>query len=243
MNTKIHIITPLYYGGEHRLEYFQQCITSLKSLINLDKFYFIFLVEPNSEKMVELIPNYFNKIILNNPFRYGMVLNHYIGFKYCFDVLSADFAILIEDDIVVSQDIYNLVQYCLCNNILNDNVLCLLNKHKQFNHENLLYQKETPDVLIQINNVKYLSTWGFGITKNYWNNKLHNMWKMDISVDSNLDLNMKDCGVVSPLISRTNNIGKIGHNYTEELWNLHNFKNINTASLYSDNIYNLININ
>lgn len=236
---KLNIITPIYYGGDHRIDYFKRYINHINKIYNLQNCNFIFLIEPDSEKMLDLIPDHWNKTFLINYYRFGPILNHYIGFKYCFDTLKSEFSILLEDDIIVSPDIYNLIQYCLSTNILDENVLCLLNKHSQFNPSHKLYQKNSKELLIQINDVKYLSGWGFGISKKFWENVLKNIWSMTISFDSNLDLNFKKCGVVTPVVSRANQIGEIGFNYTKSQWDSHGFADIQIENNYNDNLYRI----
>jgi hypothetical protein len=206
----LNIVTPVYYGGEHRLRYFKKYIEHVNKLYDLDSCHFIFLIEPNSENMVEMIPSHWNKTIFRNYYNFGPILNHHIGFKYCFDVLKLDFVLLLEDDIIVSPDIVNLTKYCLNSNILNENVLCLLNKHKQFNP-----------------------------THNIYNNETKNMLTMNIPFDSNLDLNFKKCGVVTPVISRANQIGEIGVNYTKSQWDQHGFASIEILDSYKENLYRI----
>jgi len=235
----LNIVTPVYYGGEHRLRYFKKYIEHVNKLYDLDSCHFIFLIEPNSENMVEMIPSHWNKTIFRNYYNFGPILNHYIGFKYCFDVLKLDFVLLLEDDIIVSPDIVNLTKYCLNSNILNENVLCLLNKHKQFNPTHNIYNNESKNMLMQINDVKYLSAWGFGISSNFWHTVLKNIWSMNIPFDSNLDLNFKKCGVVTPVISRANQIGEIGVNYTKSQWDQHGFASIEILDSYKENLYRI----
>lgn len=239
----LNIITPIYYGGEHRIEYFKKYIEHCNKLDNLDKCHFIFLVEPDSENMVDLIPTHWNKTLLRNYYKFGPIMNHYVGFKYCFDILKSEFAILLEDDIIVSPDIYNLITHCINSDILDENVLCLLNKHRLFNPTHTVYNDETKNSIIHINDVKYLSAWGFGISVKFWEFFLKNIWSMSISFDSNLDLNFKNCGVITPVISRANQIGEIGFNYTKHQWDQHGFASIKIIDSYKDNLYRIEKIN
>jgi len=208
----LNIVTPVYYGGEHRLRYFKKYIEHVNKLYDLDSCHFIFLIEPNSENMVEMIPSHWNKTIFRNYYNFGPILNHHIGFKYCFDVLKLDFVLLLED---------------------------VLNKHKQFNPTHNIYNNETKNMLMQINDVKYLSAWGFGISSNFWHTVLKNIWSMNIPFDSNLDLNFKKCGVVTPVISRANQIGEIGVNYTKSQWDQHGFASIEILDSYKENLYRI----
>ncbi len=235
----LYVTTPICYSSEERIEYFRKYIDHVNRLNNLNKIHFLFFVEPNSENMVDMIPNHWNKTIFRNYYRFKPSLNHYVAFNYCFDVLKLEFTLLLEDDIIVSPDIYNLIKYCLNSDSLDENVLCLLNKHKQFNPFHDIYSINSKDLLIQINNVKYLSCWGTGISNKFWQNVLKNCWSVNMPFDSNLDSNFKTCGVITPVVSRANQIGEIGFNYTKSQWDSHGFVNIEIENNYDKNLYRI----
>ena len=71
---------------------------------------------------------------------------------------------------------------------------------------------------------------------------MYKQWRMDITFDATIDSQCSLCNVISPLMSRTNQIGKIGLNYDIDLYNLHNFDSVD---IYKDKnviLYNCMNI-
>lgn len=67
---------------------------------------------------------------------------------------------------------------------------------------------------------------------------MYKQWRMDITFDATIDLQSSSCNVISPLVSRTNQIGKIGLNYHADLYNLHKFDSID---IYKDKDFILYN--
>jgi hypothetical protein len=238
----MNIITPLCYTSDERLEYFTQYIKHVNKLNNLDKIHFLFFVEPDSENMVEMIPNHWNKTIFRNYYRFKPALNHFVAFNYCFEVLKLDYAFLLEDDIICSPDLYELSMYCLQNNLLNDSLLCTLNKHFIFEKDHSIYNIPTDDVILKLNGCRYLSGWVLGVTRNFWEDIFLKLWRMNITFDAVIDTYYKECKVISPLISRTNQIGKVGFHYTNDIWNMHGFSSIRMSNNKNIKAYNLINV-
>jgi hypothetical protein len=220
----MHIITPLCYTSNERLEYFAQYIEHVNKLNNLDKINFLFFVEPDSENMVEMIPN------------------HFAAFNYCFEVLKLDYVFLLEDDIICSPDLYELSMYCLQNNLLEDSLLCTLNKHELYCPNDTLYNNKNINNLLCLKGNKYVSCWGTGVSKTFWYQHMYKQWRMDITFDATIDSQINLCKVVSPLVSRTNQIGKIGLNYHLNLYNLHNFDSISIHAGKDNILYNCISI-
>ncbi len=223
----MYIITPLCYTSDERIEYFTKYIEHVNKLNNLDKINFLFFVEPNTENMVDMIPSHWNKTIFRNYYRFKPELNHFVSFNYCFDYLKADYVFLLEDDIICSPDLYDLSMHCMQNNILEDSLLCTLNKHELYYSNHLLYSNRNPSYLLKLKGKKYLSCWGTGISKSFWFKYMFNQWQMNITFDTMLDNKNIEYNVISPLISRTNQIGKIGYHYTDSVWQSHGFSNIN----------------
>ena len=164
----LYVTTPICYSSEERIEYFRKYIDHVNRLNNLNKIHFLFFVEPNSENMVDMIPNHWNKTIFRNYYRFKPSLNHYVAFNYCFDVLKLEFTLLLEDDIIVSPDIYNLIKYCLNFDSLDENALCLLNKHKLFNPSHNIYSINSKELLIHLKldhflNFSYLKKMFWGL--------------------------------------------------------------------------------
>jgi len=238
----MHIITPLCYSSNERLEYFVQYIEHANKLNNLDKINFLFFVEPDSENMVEMIPSHWNKTIFRNYYRFKPALNHFASFNYCFEVLKLDYAFLLEDDIICSPDLYDLSMYCIQNNLLEDSLLCTLNKHELFNPQSKLYETPNSSALLKLKGNKYVSCWGTGIYSCFWEKYMFKQWRMDITFDAFIDIQTEHCSVISPLISRTNQIGKIGLNYHADLYNAHNFESVNIYKNKNIELYNHINV-
>ena len=227
----LYVITPICYTCDDRIEYFKQYIDHVNRLNNLDKIHFLFFVETNSENMVEMIPSHWNKTIFRNYYRFKPALNHFVAFNYCFEVLKLDYAFLLEDDIICSPDLYDLSMYCLQNNLLEDSLLCTLNKHELYHPVDILYKNKNMNTLLCLTGNKYVSCWGTGISKIFWYRHMYKQWRMDITFDATIDSQCSLCNVISPLVSRTNQIGKIGLNYDIDLYNLHNFDSVD---IYKD---------
>ena len=238
----LYVITPICYTCDDRIEYFKQYIDHVNRLNNLDKIHFLFFVETNSENMVEMIPSHWNKTIFRNYYRFKPALNHFVAFNYCFEVLKLDYAFLLEDDIICSPDLYDLSMYCLQNNLLEDNLLCTLNKHELYYPNHRIYLEKNKSGILKLKGNKYLSCWGTGISKSFWYKYMFTQWRMDITFDAMLDENYLECKVLSPIISRTNQIGKIGYHYTSDVWDSHGFSNLNISSDKNIKHYNLIDV-
>jgi hypothetical protein len=225
----INIITLLYDSDDNRIEYFKKYISSIQNGYNLDNVKFFFFVEPNSERMVNMIPPKWNKDIFRNYYRFKPALSHYIAFNYCFDVLNLDHCFLIEDDIIVSPDIFNMIDFWRKSCHFNDHVLCTLNKHNLYYPTDNLYNKPDSSELIKLYNVKYLSCWGSGFSSHFWKNIMKPMWKMNMTFDATINNYYPDIKVLSPVISRSNQIGKSGLNYNETMWNCHGFDRLSIS--------------
>ena len=65
---------------------------------------------------------------------------------------------------------------------------------------------------------------------------------MDITFDATIDSQVNSCNVISPLVSRTNQIGKVGLNYYVDLYNLHNFDSINIHAGKDNILYNCVSV-
>ena len=238
----MHIITPLCYSSEERLKYFEEYISHINRLNDLDKINFIFFSEPDSENMIDMIPNHWNKQIFRNYYRFRPMLNHFTAFNYCFNELKLDYAFLLEDDIICSPDLYDLSMYCTQSNLLDDRLLCTLNKHFIFEQNHNIYNNLNENIILKLNSARYVSGWGIGVTRKFWENIFIKLWRMDITFDSVIDNYYKECKIISPLISRTNQIGKIGYNYTNDIWNMHGFSNINIHTGTNKILYETVEI-
>lgn len=228
----INIIT-LLYNGFDRIKYYKEYINSINNSYNIDNVNFFFFVEPESENMIEMIPDHWKIEIFRNYYRFKPALSHYVAFNYCFDVLNLDHAFLIEDDIISSPDIFNLINFWRNCEYFDDHVLCSFNKHRLFNTDSKIYQKNDESLLLKLYNKQYFSCWGTGFSKVFWDNTMKSLWRMDVTFDSVIDQYYSDIKILSPTISRTNQIGEYGINYTPELWKYHGFNDINISNKFN----------
>lgn len=231
----INIITLLYDGGDKRIEYYKKYISSINKSYNLDKVNFFIFAEPHSERMIDLIPTNWNVSIFKNYYRFKPVLSHYIAFNYCFNVLNLDHAFLIEDDIIVSPDIFNLIEFWRnSKDCFNTHALCCINKHRMFNPNHELYIEPDESGLIKLKNTgNYFSGWGTGFSNRFWQNIMFPNWKMEKPFDVIVDRFVDPINILSPIVSRTNQIGEVGINYYKDLWDDHDFKNVKMSNNYT----------
>lgn len=233
------VFTPIYYAGAHRLQYFQKYIDSISTAVLPDNLKFLFVVEPNSEIMVDMIPKTLNCIIITNPFRRGLLENVFYGINYVFDVLKETHVIYFEDDVIFSKDIFLLSTFYM-NNMDPLSILCYLNKHFLFNPNDSLYNIEDQFTLLSIKNSTYYAPWGICVSKLFWQTiwlKLIDTHK-NIGFDYIIELYAKDVNIYMPQISRLNTIGKIGSGYNENLYNQHGFDRIKLFNYNKESIIN-----
>jgi hypothetical protein len=242
----LYVACPIYYGNNvSRISNFIKHIENIKNFQDFDDLYFVFFAEPNSEPIIDIIQNSFlkNYYIFKNPFQYNIPLNYYSTFHYCFENLKLESIFFLEDDVICSQDSPNLIKWCTKNNLLNDNILCLLNKHHLFNKTHSLYENGKNDDLLMLKNITYLSAWGCGIGIGFWDKYLKPTWSMVDGFDCVLTNLFKELPILSPTLNRLNHIGRTGTHYTEELYMSHGFDGITIYDCpYKIEKYNLINL-
>ncbi len=236
MTMNINIITLLYDGGDERIQYYEKYISSINKSYNLDKVNFFIFAEPHSERMIDLIPTDWNVSIFKNYYRFKPVLAHYIAFNYCFNVLNLDHAFLIEDDIIVSPDIFNLIEFWRNSKDCFDTyALCAINKHRMFNSNHELYITPDESGLLKLHNNTYFSGWGTGFSKRFWETIMFPNWKMHMLFDTTVSRFVDPINILSPIVSRTNQIGEVGFHYDKESWDDHGFKDVKMSYNYTGN--------
>ena len=157
--------------------------------------------------------------------------------NYCFEYLKLDNVIYLEDDVEMSNDLYDITNFYINSEYCSDdNIFCYLNK------DNLIDDVHTQSDLIQLKSfmrgdMDYFTPWGFLATKHIWSNVLKH-WDKKRSFDWEIVESCKKTHrIVSPQESRVNHIGEIGMNYNKEIFKLHNFNS------YKVKQYNKINYN
>lgn len=239
----ITIFTPVYYSGEHRRSYFKQYIKSLEKLNNIDKLRFLFVLEPGSDPMLQIIPNNINSIVIKNKNRMGILNNAYFGIEYAFNVLNINDIVYFEDDVVLSKDVYDVTKFYIDLNDHNS-IFCYLNKHSMINRNHSVYNSMSSEHILKIINAKYCHTpWGCAFSKVFWKNR----WKPIIDINPNVghdrivDEYIKDINIYTPKISRMNTVGRIGNGYNELLYRSHGFDGVTICNDLPDK-YNLIDV-
>jgi hypothetical protein len=233
----ITIVSPVYIGQSHRVQYHKHFLSCCKNLKNFDDIKFIFFYEQSilDKSLVEELYKYKNIDVHINSYRFGTFLNQYNCLNYCFEHLKLDHAIYLEDDVDISNDIYDITNfYVNSSHFADNNIFCYLNKDNLFDNVNTRYD------LIEIKNfmrgeIDRFTPWGFLATKNIWNYVLKH-WDKRISFDWEIVKACKDdYKIVTPQESRVNHIGVNGMNYNNHIFKAHNFAAYNVKQ-YTDEI-------
>lgn len=233
----ITIISPVYIGQPHRVEYHKHFLNCCKNLKNFNNIKFIFFYEQSilDKALVDELYQYKNIDVHINSYTFGTFLNQYNCLNYCFEHLKLDHAIYLEDDVEISNDIYNVTNFYINSSTYSDrNIFCYLNK------DNLIDNVNTRPDLIEVKDfmmgeMDRFTPWGFLATKNIWNNVLKN-WDKRRSFDFEIVKNCKDTyKIVTPQESRINHIGVNGMNYNDDLFRYHNFASYKVKQ-YNDGI-------
>jgi len=221
----ITIVSPVYIGQSHRLVYHKKFLQCCKNQKKFDSIQFIFFYE-NTIIDVDLIDDLkkYNNIDLHiNSYDFKTYLNQYNCLNYCFEHLNLESVIYLEDDVEMSNDLYDVTNFYLnSTHYKENNIFCYLNK------DNLLSNDITSSELIEIKpfmrgDMDYFTPWGFLVTKDIWNKVLKH-WNKKSSFDYDIvEYFKKTHRIVSPQESRVNHIGEVGMNYNKQLFQSHNF--------------------
>ena len=235
----ITIVSPVYLGQSHRVEYHKRFLECCKSQRDFEKINFVFFYEKTilDKSIVEDLYKYKNIFVHINSYDFKTFLNQYNCLNYCFEYLKLDNVIYLEDDVEMSNDLYDITNFYINSEYCSDdNIFCYLNK------DNLIDDVHTQSDLIQLKSfmrgdMDYFTPWGFLATKHIWSNVLKH-WDKKRSFDWEIVESCKKTHrIVSPQESRVNHIGEIGMNYNKEIFKLHNFNS------YKVKQYNKINYN
>jgi hypothetical protein len=225
----ITIVSPIYLGNESRLGYHKTFLSCCKNLRDFDKINFVFFYEKSILDMsiVDDLKKYENVDLHINTYDFKTYLNQYNCLNYCFEHLGLERVIYLEDDVEISNDIYDLTNFYINSDQYQDkNILCYLNK------DNIVETIPTRSDLIEVKrnfkrldmqDMDYFTPWGFLATKHLWDRYLK-YWDKSTSFDWLVVKNCKDSyNIVTPQESRVNHIGVCGMNYNEEMFKYHNF--------------------
>lgn len=238
----ITIVSPIYLGQPHRVEYYQKFIDSCKKQNNFDKIQFIFFYEHTmlDSELLSDLKTYDNIDLHINSYDFKTFLNQYTCLNYCFEHLKLDHVIYLEDDVEMSNDLYDITNFYINSEHYHDNnIFCYLNK------DNLIDDVSTRSDLIQVKsfmrgNMNYFTPCGFLTTKYMWNNVLKH-WNKKRSFDWEIVEKFENTHqVVSPQESRVNHIGEVGMNYNKEIFKSHNFNAYKVKQYKESIIYSYV---
>jgi hypothetical protein len=238
----ITIVSPIYLGQQHRVEYYQKFINSCKNQNNFNKIQFIFFYENTivDYNLIYELKSYNNIDLHINSYDFKTFLNQYNCLNYCFEHLKLDHVIYLEDDVETSNDLYDITNFYINSEHYHDNnIFCYLNK------DNLIDDVLTKSDLIQVKpfmrgNMGYFTPWGFLATKYMWNNALK-YWNKKRSFDFEIVEIFKNTHqIISPQESRVNHIGEIGASYNKALFESHNFNTYKVKQYQNPIIYTYV---
>jgi acid phosphatase family membrane protein YuiD len=202
--SKKQVILVLCYRRTYHLA---QVISALESAYLIESFTVIFVVQDPIESVVEVInsSSIQNKLIIEtNGMNYTSSAqaingNLAIGFEYAFGTLAADYVVVLEDDIVISQDGLCFFQQAFNSNIIN----------KKFRGVNGFSKEvDTSDAQNAYIRLNYGLGWGWAIHKRtyrklskYWDGSENEHW------DFIFEPYIRTGFVINPIRSRIINIG------------------------------------
>lgn len=230
--SKTTIVSPVYLGAPHRLEYFDTYIKSCLGQRDFDKIDFVFLVEPDILEFsrIEKLRSYPNVRLLINPFRYGLLLNQYMTLLYCFERLKLEHVIYTEDDCIFSNDINDITQFYINSQYYdNKTILTHLNKDNLVDPPTTDEGKEILEIKQNYHPIHtgmvYFATWGYLCTAKMWYDCLRK-WDHQGCFSHTLIHHIKDeFRTVTPKLSRLNHLGVEGASYNREIYDSHCFVN------------------
>jgi hypothetical protein len=212
----------LVFTAYNRPLYLQQSIDSWNQVRGINQWPVTFHIEP-SEVQNEILDIVFqlNTTVtaVVNPEKLGVLVNPWNALNSAFEA-GADFVVIAEDDIAVSQDTLEFFSWTAEEYSGSKNVLCL-NAFSQFGgpkaNEIMQHQKFSPLV--------------WGIWRDRWEEHLRDTWDKDYSTgkadgseagwDWNINriLAQKDMRVIGPLQSRSDHLGEFdGTHMTPEFY-------------------------
>lgn len=236
---KVTIVSPVYLGQAHRINYFETYINSCLNQKDFSKMNFIFLVEPDiiDVESINRLKKYNNMRVLINPYKYGLLLNQYMTLHYSFEILGLRNVIYTEDDCLLSNDIYDVANTFINSHHYHDNIFTLLNKDNLVNPptsdegKDILevkdhYHKDVDDKYEKESKMLYFATWGYMCTERIWRDCMK-WWPRRWCFSEHIVPWMLKTfpKIVTPKLSRLNHIGVKGASYDEDIFQEHGFTN------------------
>jgi hypothetical protein len=217
------MITELVFTAYNRPFYFKEVIESWNNVRNLQNWNASFFIEPSEiqDEMIELAFNLNTSVAtLVNPERVGVLTNPWNALNDAFE-RGADFAVLAEDDVVVSQDILEFFEWTALEYQTGHNVLAV-NAFSQLEDEG-----KTNQIILD----NKFSPLIWGVWRNRWEDYLRDTWDKSYSTgnadgsEAGWDWNINriiaanDLKIVKPLHSRSDHIGEfLGTHMTPDLF-------------------------
>ena len=213
----------LVFTAFNRPYYLTQTVASWNGVRNLKQWNATFFIEP-SDRQVEVsnIAMNLNTTVtaIVNPEVQGVLVNPWNALNHAFEVNEADFVVLAEDDVIVSQDTLEMFEWTSEEYSTAKNMLCV----------NAFSQLGGPKANQLIRSQKF-SPLIWGVWRRQWFDYLRDTWDKDYSTgkpdgsEAGWDWNInrilvtENLNVLQPLQSRSDHIGKHeGTHMTPELF-------------------------
>lgn len=209
----------LIFTSYNRPEYLQQTVYSWNGVRNLQSWNTTFYIEPSDQQdtvvSLALSLNTSVTAVLNTE-KLGVLVNPWNAINTTFEN-GADFVVLAEDDVLVSQDILEYFEWASLEYETAKRVM-LINAFSRLGGE------KANQVMIEGS----FSPLIWGVWRKHWESYLRDTWDKDYSTgnsdgseagwDWNINriLTREKLGVVKPLQSRSDHIGLIGTHMTPD---------------------------
>jgi hypothetical protein len=212
--------TDLVFTAFNRPEYLQQTINSWNNVRNLKEWNTTFFIEPSDKQ--EIIGDLAMALDTNvttrvNETVLGVLTNPWNAINTAF-TNDADFVVIAEDDVIVSQDILEYFQWTALEYQTSYKTLCIN-----------AFSDLGSGKANQLISVGHFSPLIWGIWRDRWEEHLRDTWDFDYSTglpdgsqagwDWNINriITANDLRVIKPVQSRSNHIGLFGTHMTPDL--------------------------
>lgn len=206
----------LVFTAFNRPWYLNEAIASWNAVRNLKFWNTTFFIEPSimQDQITDIAMSLGTTVTaIINAEKQGVLVNPWNAINYAFEINGADFVVLAEDDVVVSQDVLEYFEWASEEYATAKGMLCL-NAFSQIGGEKAN----------QLTRTGYFSPLVWGIWRSQWEAYLRDTWDKDYSSgnsdgseagwDWNINriLQNNNLTVLRPLQSRSDHIGE--HNGT-----------------------------
>lgn len=212
----------LVFTAYNRPEYLRQTIASWNTVRNVDRWNTTFFIEPSDvETEISDIAITLNSTVTPrfNAVKNGVLLNPWVAIDSAFES-GADFVVLAEDDVAVSQDTLEFFEWAAEEYEKAANVLCVN-----------AFSRIGEGKANQVSRSSTFSPLVWGIWRDRWQTHLRDTWDKDYSSgnpdgseagwDWNINRIMaqKDLFAIRPLLSRSDHLGQFdGTHMTPEFY-------------------------